>query len=108
MKTTKKYILSHKNETIFEGSERKCYLKLHNSQSNSIDWAMKYEGWEVIPTDEDIVDEIQEVEFIKTNCDIVYINYNGEEKHINKRYVSAHVGLCEKGDQITINTDYIY
>ena len=41
--------LKHKGELIFEGSENECYFKLQKSQSQSADWAMKYEGWTIKP-----------------------------------------------------------
>ena len=44
MKTHK---LTHKGKEIFRGTENECYIKLQRSQSQSADWAIKYEGWKV-------------------------------------------------------------
>lgn len=33
----------------FVGSENDCYHQLQRSQSQSADWAMKYEGWSISP-----------------------------------------------------------
>ncbi len=39
--------LTHNGEVVFTGSEGDCYMKLQKSQSQSADWAIKYEGWKV-------------------------------------------------------------
>lgn len=41
--------LTHKDELIFTGTENECYFKLQKTQSQSADWAMKYEGWKTTP-----------------------------------------------------------
>lgn len=41
------YILTKNNEFIFSGTERECYFKLQKIQSQSADWAMKYEGYKI-------------------------------------------------------------
>lgn len=38
---------------IFQGSEADCHRKLHQVQSQSADWAMKYEGYTINSVDED-------------------------------------------------------
>ena len=43
----KKFILSHQGVEVFKGTENECYFKLQRSQSQSADWAIKYEGWKV-------------------------------------------------------------
>lgn len=47
--------LKQHGKLIFEGTENECYYKLQRSQSQSADWAMKYEGWTVTPKSELIV-----------------------------------------------------
>ena len=44
-----RFILSRKGDFIFEGSENECFIKLQRSQSQSADWAMKYEGYTITP-----------------------------------------------------------
>lgn len=47
-----KYRLYHKSELIFENADiDQCYFKLQRSQSQSSDWAMKYEGWRIVRVD---------------------------------------------------------
>lgn len=47
-----KYRLYHKLELIFENADiNQCYFKLQRSQSQSADWAMKYEGWRIMGVD---------------------------------------------------------
>ena len=43
----KKFILSRNGAEVFKGTENECYIKLQRSQSQSADWAMKYEGWKI-------------------------------------------------------------
>ncbi len=45
----KQYQLKHKGLLLFEGSEFECYLKLQKTQSQSADWAIKYEGYTITP-----------------------------------------------------------
>jgi hypothetical protein len=47
-----KFELKQHGKLIFEGTENECYMKLQRSQSQSADWAMKYEGWTVTPKSE--------------------------------------------------------
>jgi len=44
------YFLYQNDRFVFEGSHFKCCLKLQQSQSQSANWAMKYEGWEIRET----------------------------------------------------------
>lgn len=39
--------LKHNGELIFTGTENECYMKLQRVQSQSADWAMKYEGYTI-------------------------------------------------------------
>lgn len=48
MKITQ-FELSKHGEVKFTGTENECYFKLQKMQSQSADWAMKYEGWKVKP-----------------------------------------------------------
>lgn len=41
------YQLKRRGELIFEGTENECYIKLQRVQSQSADWAMKYEGYTI-------------------------------------------------------------
>lgn len=36
-------------ESKYKGTENDCYMKLQKFQSQSADWAMKYEGWKITP-----------------------------------------------------------
>lgn len=47
------YELRHDGKLIMRGSENDCYRKLQQSQSQSADWAMKYEGWTITPSGTD-------------------------------------------------------
>ncbi len=38
---------------VFRGTANECYMKLQESQSQSADWAMKYEGWTISSIMED-------------------------------------------------------
>lgn len=37
----------------FQGSKDDCYMKLQQLQSQSFEWAMKYEGWTINSIEED-------------------------------------------------------
>ena len=43
----KVYTLAQDGEIKFQGTENECYYKLQRLQSQSFDWAMKYEGWTI-------------------------------------------------------------
>lgn len=43
------YELTQDGKVKFTGTENECYYKLQNLQSQSADWAMKHEGWEICP-----------------------------------------------------------
>jgi len=45
----KTYILTKNDSFICSGTENDCYLKLQRVQSQSADWAIKYEGYKVEP-----------------------------------------------------------
>lgn len=47
MENSNIYILSRDSEEKFRGTENECYFKLQRLQSQSADWAMKYEGWKI-------------------------------------------------------------
>jgi hypothetical protein len=36
-------------KTVFEGSAGECWIYIHKHQSQSVDWACKYEGWKIEP-----------------------------------------------------------
>ncbi len=38
---------------FFVGTEYECWADLHKRQSQSVDWAMKYEGWTITTKNED-------------------------------------------------------
>lgn len=52
--------LTRKGEFIYSGSENNCYIKLQKIQSQSADWAMKYEGYQISPAKLFIFDNIEE------------------------------------------------
>ena len=41
--------LTHEGEVKFVGSEFDCFYNLQKLQSNSANWAMKYEKWKINP-----------------------------------------------------------
>lgn len=43
------YTLTHDGMIQFIGTMNDCYTQLQKSQSQSADWAIKYEGWKVQP-----------------------------------------------------------
>ena len=43
------FILSRDGVEKFRGTENDCYMKLQRLQSQSAEWAIKYEGWRVRP-----------------------------------------------------------
>lgn len=44
-----KFRLYHNDQVIFEHTdENQCWFKLQRSQSQSADWATRYEGWRVM------------------------------------------------------------
>jgi len=47
------YDLRHDGKLIMRGTEAECYGKLHRIQSQSVDWALKYEGYTINPMNED-------------------------------------------------------
>tara|TARA_R110000868_G_scaffold96843_4_gene266315 strand:- start:443 stop:838 length:396 start_codon:yes stop_codon:yes gene_type:complete len=62
MKTTttqeeKIFELAQDGAVKFRGAENSCFHKLHTMQSNSSDWAMKYEKWTVREITAEITEE---------------------------------------------------
>ena len=53
------YELRRDGRLIFRGSEGECFHKLQRSQSQSADWAMRYEGWTITPSGSDWRDKYQ-------------------------------------------------
>jgi hypothetical protein len=47
------YDLRRDGKLIMRGSEAECYYRLQRIQSQSADWAMKYEGYTINPISED-------------------------------------------------------
>jgi hypothetical protein len=47
------YQLTQHGKVLFEGSENECYIYLQRYQSQSADWAMKYEGYRIAPKKEE-------------------------------------------------------
>ncbi len=43
--------LCHKGEVKYTGSENACYIQLQRLQSQSAEWAMKYEKWSIDQTE---------------------------------------------------------
>lgn len=41
------YTLARDGEIKFNGTENECYYQLQRLQSQSSDWAMRYEGWTI-------------------------------------------------------------
>lgn len=46
---SKQYELKQDGILKFTGTENECYYKLQRLQSQSADWAMKWEGWTITP-----------------------------------------------------------
>jgi hypothetical protein len=44
---TIKYQLTKDSRVIFEGTENECFFRLQSVQSQSADWAIKFEGYKV-------------------------------------------------------------
>lgn len=36
----------------FRGTNNECWIYIQKHQAMSVDWAMKYEGWAIVPVDE--------------------------------------------------------
>jgi len=53
------YELRRDGRLKFRGTENECYRKLQQSQSQSFDWAMKYEGWTITQSGTDWQDAYQ-------------------------------------------------
>lgn len=70
-----KFILSHKGTEVFKGTENECYIKLQRSQSQSADWAMKYEGWKIEEEKTFLTDE-QLKTHVKNNTSNNDYNFN--------------------------------
>ena len=51
--------LRNDGKLIFRGTQNECYRKLQQSQSQSFDWAMKYEGWTISQSGTDWRDSYQ-------------------------------------------------
>ena len=47
------YDLRLDGKLLFRGTENECQINLHKRQNQSIDWAMKYEGYTINPITED-------------------------------------------------------
>ena len=39
--------VKHNGKTVFKGTLDDCWIYIHNHQSQSVDWATKYENWEI-------------------------------------------------------------
>jgi len=53
------YELRQHGKLLLKGTANECYHKLHQVQSQSFDWAMKYEGYTINPITEDWRDHYQ-------------------------------------------------
>ena len=106
------YKLTKDNDTKFIGSENECYYKLQQSQSQSAEWAIKYEGWNVsectklqgskldlfykkliVSWIDLAVYEIEEPETLKEKLDIlknIFINETGK-KELYQRDIKEHL-----------------
>ncbi len=46
--TVQAYVLKHKGNVIFKGTESECWIKLQRVQGQSADYALKYGGYTII------------------------------------------------------------
>lgn len=44
---TATYNVTHDGEMRYEGTKDQCWVFILRHQSQSVDWAMKYEGWKI-------------------------------------------------------------
>lgn len=47
------YLVKHNDEVMFSGTHNQCFAYIMNHQSQSVDWAIKYEGWEIVPNNDE-------------------------------------------------------
>jgi len=45
--TPKTHKVTRDNKDLFQGDEDLCWIYILNHQSQSVDWAIKYEGWKI-------------------------------------------------------------
>lgn len=53
--------LTCNGDFVYRGTENDCYMKLQKVQSQSADWAMKYEGYKIEPEKVFIFDNLTDV-----------------------------------------------
>jgi len=92
------YILSKNGTETFRGTESECYHKLQRSQSQSADWAMKYEGWKIEPVN-DVVEKL--ISFVNQKSGLNpndYIDRHSPDPEGMKYYKSTvrEIGLDKK------------
>jgi hypothetical protein len=105
------YKLIHKGDIVFTGTNNQCYVKLQRSQSQSADWAIKYDGWEVEPTGNEIDDPRITVTVAKdadwTDSRILF-EYRGKQYLITKAAIYGVGSSFTKGETIEVNSEYAY
>lgn len=62
------YQLKRDGELKHEGTENECFIKLQRLQSQSADWAMKYEGWTVTEKEYNTLEELQALAYNQVNA----------------------------------------
>lgn len=93
MKTINQFILTRHKEIKFTGTENECFYALQRMQSQSADWAMKYEGWRVEEQNPIFKTEWSKEDFALVESAIL--------KHFTRRQIKNH-----RGEMILFSRSY--
>jgi hypothetical protein len=103
--TVNEYVLTCKGKEIFKGTKNECYVKLQSSQSQSADWAMKYEGWNVKPTGKQIKNPIVILTCVKLYGYKPVVVFKGKLMIVDPRAMYGHPSV-EVGDLVKADSKY--
>jgi hypothetical protein len=116
---TQIFELSRHGEVKFRGTQDSCYISLQKMQSQSADWAIRYEGWKVEPRKygaeeaEQILDadpyvkrEVELLEDADMRKHSVKCLYRGEEKRALVNAMSPCI--AKAGQKVHVMQSFIF
>lgn len=102
------HIITHNGKEVFKGTQNQCYIVLQRSQSQSAQHAIRYEGWKVAATGEEMSDSVLEVTIKKVEMSTITFDHNGVEYYITKDAVYASRGDLKAGAVVKVDTYHAY
>lgn len=89
--TVELYRVTRDGETRYTGTHDQCFAHILSHQSQSVEWAMKWEGWDIVPLAKHEREVYRRVE-----------TYNGEPVYHNEFLHKYHAYPNERGTGIQI------